>query len=266
MIYEWLEPWFTTCPRYLREMGYLREMLGIRRRWRKYHAHWKPHCERSKQLVLQAVEQCSQFRKAVVVGSGWLHDVPLAALTERFAEVILVDVFHPFSVRRQVRRYKNVRLIAADITGVLHLLQEQAIPTAPAPTMFLDEPELDYLVSLNVLSQLPCMPEGVLLRRGASRGAVQELCRDLIVAHLAWLGKLPGVVSLIADVEVHNLDRAGKERSRVSTIYSVPFAYPGERWTWTLVPRQANYPYGPEQLQVVGVANLATAKSQDDRR
>src|SRR4051812_8223801 len=95
MLDEWVERLLTTCPRHLREMGLLREMLGIRRRWQKYGKDWQPHCQRSRAVVLEAIRRCSRHRRAVVLGSGWLHDVPLPELSLAFEEVTLVDLFHP---------------------------------------------------------------------------------------------------------------------------------------------------------------------------
>ena len=57
MLSVWLERWFTTCPPFLEEMGLLREMLGIRRRWEQHREAWEPHCRRSRQ-ILDAAARC----------------------------------------------------------------------------------------------------------------------------------------------------------------------------------------------------------------
>src|SRR4051794_37473931 len=119
MIPEWLERLFTPCPIHLREMGLVRELFGIRRRFRRYREAWAPHCERSKALVRAAAGQCARRDRCVVIGSSWLHDVPLAELAPSFAEVVLIDLVHPPTARWQARRFPNVRLIARDITETL---------------------------------------------------------------------------------------------------------------------------------------------------
>ena len=73
---------FTAGPsRSVREMGYLAEVSGIRGRYRRCKAFWEPHLEQSRVTILRGMEGCKQRRKAIILGAGLLHDVPLAELT-----------------------------------------------------------------------------------------------------------------------------------------------------------------------------------------
>src|SRR5205823_2719658 len=119
MFAELLERLLTPCPRPIREIGYLRELINIRKRSRQCAAAWQPHFENVRNTIRAAIARCPQRRKAVILGSGWLNDVPLAELADAFREVALVDVLHPFAVRRAVRRRPNVRLLTADVTGTV---------------------------------------------------------------------------------------------------------------------------------------------------
>ena len=259
---ELVERVWSECPLHLRDMGYLNEMLGIRDRWRSFKTAWEPHCQRSRQLVLAAAERCGRRRRAVVIGSGWLHDVPLAELAERFEEVLLVDLFHPQGVRWQASRYKNVRLQAADITGTLEAVWRAAeVPGSPlpqsAPGLLVDADPADLTVSLNILSQLPCKPERYLRQRGHhSASAIAAYCHNLIVAHLDYLRQLPGVVCLIADCEILTFDSTGKLLRSEPTLYGIDFPYQGEEWIWPLVPRQTHYPHHTQHLRVIGVIDI----------
>jgi hypothetical protein len=241
----------TTCPDHLRDMGCLREMLGIRRRRRRYRDAWRPHCANSRRLVLAAAQRCTRRRRAVVFGSGWLHDVPLDELAAAFDEITLVDLFHPLAVRWRARRYRNVRLVADDVTGTLEQVWRAGferrgsspLSVPPGSTRRLDA---DLTVSLNLLSQLPCMPERYLLRcRSHTSDEVLAWGREVIRAHLAYLGALPGVVALVTDVAV----RTAIPPREVGTLYGVELPYKGETWDWDLVP-------GAESLRVVGVADI----------
>src|SRR5262249_49193405 len=116
MLLEWLQRLLTPCPRHLRQMGYLRELLGIHRRYHRWRDAWEPHCRGSSDLIRRAMARCSRKKKAVLFGSGWLYDIPLADVAGAFEKVILVDLLHPFATRRAVRRYSNVTLLSADIT------------------------------------------------------------------------------------------------------------------------------------------------------
>jgi hypothetical protein len=254
---EWLERLLTTCPAHLREMGCLREMLGIRRRQRRYREAWRPHCENSRRLVLDAAGRCGQRRRAVVFGSGWLNDVPLDELAAAFEEVVLVDLFHPLAVRWRSRRYPNVRLVADDVTGALEQvwragLERRGLSPLPAPPGQARRlcGEADLTVSLNLLSQLPCMPDRYLLRRRShTSGEILSWGREVIRDHLAHLESLPGVVALVTDVAV----RFTNPPREVATLYGVELPYRGETWDWDLVP-------GAETLRVVGVADVKAAQ------
>lgn len=268
MLAEWLERVFTTCPLPLREMGCLREMLGIRRRRRLHRAAWQPHCDRSRRFILEAMGRCRQRRKAVIFGSGWLHDVPVEELSAEFAEVVLVDLFHPWSVRRGVRRWRNVQLIAGDVTGTLEEVWLAGYETLGAlpqsrPSLFTPEENLDLTVSLNLLSQLPCMPEQFLRRSGRYSGeAIRRYCRGLIEAHLGFLAGLPGEVALVSDVEAMTLDATGEVVRRSPTLYGVGLPWSGETWEWTLVPPRAAWPHHAEVLRVVAINDRCRLSSR----
>jgi hypothetical protein len=267
MLLDWLELLLTPCPRWLREMGYPRELVGIRRRYRRWRWAWEPHCERSRQMIRAAMARCRQGRKAVLLGSGFLHDVPLAELSDSFREVVLVDVVHPLSARWRVRRRRNVHLLAADVSGTAEAVWQAVehrsdLPRA-TPNLFVHDKEVDLVVSLNLLSQLPCMPEQYLLKARTHEAAdVSGYCRAVVEAHLDYLRRLPGVVTLITDVEARTISLSGTEVSRRGTLYGAAFPFAGERWIWPLVPRKRTFPYHAEHLLVAGVADIKEAMNR----
>jgi len=266
MLAEWLERVWNTCPAYLRDMGCVREMLGVRRRWRRFRRDWEPHCQRARELILSAMNRCPRHRHSMILGSGWLHDVPLQELTQCFQKVTLVDLYHPRQVRSLTRRLANVRLVAADVTGVLELAWRLGFePTKDLPVsrpdLFRDDPDLDLTVSLNLLSQLPCLPERHLLAGGAfTPEEVRTFCRQLVEAHLDYLHSLPGVVALLTDTEVRTQDNSGRELSRKSTLFGLDLQLEGERWDWVLAPRLESWPHHREVLSVTGIVDLKTAR------
>ena len=258
---DWLESLLTSCPRYLRKMGYLRELFGIRRCLDLWGAIWEPHFEKTRAVIRTAMSHCSTHRKAVILGSGWLNDVPLADLAAAFRAVILVDAVHPFSIRRRVRRWPNVSLLAVDITGVAEAVYLCARKPGPlprhAPDLFCADPEVDFVASVNLLSQLPYWPQQYLHRAGVhAAAAIDDCARDIVRAHLDYLRRLPGVVALIADIEEMTITAAGKEAKRISTVYGVELPKSGETWTWPLVPRLKAYPHHGLHRLVVGITDL----------
>ena len=110
----------TPCPRAIKAMGFPAELSGIQGRYNRCREQWKEHLERSRSVVLRGAERAEQRRKAVILGAGLLHDVPLAELAAMFREVILVDVMHPLASRWSTGHLRNVNRIVADITGTLN--------------------------------------------------------------------------------------------------------------------------------------------------
>jgi hypothetical protein len=262
---QWLEAWLTPCPRAYRELGYLRELFGIRRRWRRWRTVWEPHCRRSRELLLRAARRCPAKRKAVLFGSGFLYDVPLVELAGLFGEVVLVDVIHPRSTRRAAGRLANVTLLQADVTGTAEAVWRvgrrpgEPLPRAK-PDLFVGDAEVDLVASVNLLSQLACMPEAYLLRHGHAPAEVTAYARDVVAAHLDYLRRLPGVVAVLADVESLVVEPSARVRSRESTLRGEPFPWRGEEWVWPLVPVRPAYRVEGFHLRVVGIEDIKEAE------
>jgi hypothetical protein len=264
---NWLDQLLTRSPHHLHDLGYLRELMNIRTCYRWWQAAWEPHLEHSRALVRSAMNRCPRRRKAVILGSGLLYDVPIAELSAAFEKVILVDLLHPFSTRLWLRKFKNVSTLNADISGVVEGVHEvaasakQLLPRA-TPDLFLGDEEVDFVASVNLLSQLPCLPANYLRRVGVhTREAIESFGRDVVRAHIDYLRRLPGVVALIADVEATTLNRQGAILNRTSTVYGVELPWKGEEWTWRLIPFGRRPPHHSEWLTVLGVEDIKAAEN-----
>ena len=261
MIYELFEYLLTPCPRPEKAMGFLREAIGIRSRYRRCRDYWREHIHKTRSVILKGIERCAQQRKAVILGAGLFHDIPLKELAARFREVILVDVVHLAASRWRTRRYRNVRRLTADVTNTIHGAYHVAwdadkpLPRSE-PTLFLDDPEVDFTASVNLLSQLPCMPMSYLSRQHAHTPTViEDFARDLIRAHLAYLNRLPGAVTLITDVERLKYDMMRRVVEKRDLLFGEKLGRTGEEWEWKLAPApevDRNYNYF---RRVVGIAD-----------
>jgi hypothetical protein len=254
----WLQGWLTPCPRAARKLGYLREVLNIRRAHRWWANAWEPHFQRTRETIRHGISRCSRRRVAVIIGSGWLHDIPLDELAAGFEEVRLVDVVHPLPIRWQVRRLRNVHLVTHDITGTTEGVFAVAddgnrpLPTS-GPTLYHDDPTIDLVASVNILSQLPYLHVDYLLGRPHSRAEVFAYARQVIRAHLDYLVATPGTKVCIADVASMTVSRTGKVVEETSTLYGEPFPWAGETWLWRLVPAMARPPHDALMRRVHGV-------------
>ena len=265
MAFTILERLLTRCPRSVRAMGYLKEAIAIRARYRRVKNHWRSHIDRCRSVILGAMEECPSHRKAVVLGGGLLHDVPLAELAARFREVILVDIVHPIFSRWTTRKWKNVRRVTADITNTVEDLYwvsdepEKPLPKS-IPTLFLDDEEVDFTVSINILSQLPCMPLDYLAYQRAHPSRERDdYARDVIQAHLDYLERLPGRVVLITDVERLKIDMLRRVVERKDLLFGLKLPMAGEEWEWQLAPcpeadRKHHY-----YRRVVGIGTFGTS-------
>jgi len=232
----------TPYPRAVKAMGFPAEVAGIRARYKRRQADWQEHLEKSRSVILRGAERADQRRKAIILGGGLLHDVPLAELAAMFREVLLVDLIHPFASRWQTRRLRNVRHVTTDVTGTIAAAYRVAwdvdkpLPKSE-PKLFLDDPEVDFTASVNLASQLPCMPMAYLSRQGAhAKESINEYARNLIRAHLAYLDRMLGRVALVTDIERLKLTLTGQIVERRDLFLGVPWPDRGQEWEWKLAP------------------------------
>uniref|UniRef100_UPI000ACC73C1 hypothetical protein n=1 Tax=Methylogaea oryzae TaxID=1295382 RepID=UPI000ACC73C1 len=148
----------------------------------------------------------------------------------------------------QARRYGNVRLIEHDLTecaDAVLALPKQAGETDLAelgqrsPQRFLDDAGIDFVASVNLLSQLPLAPSQWLLqhRPRLSDAAVNTFALALMQRHLDYLAAFPCSACLVADAEQVTHDRAGAtlERTDLATHFRLDrLAYLS--WWWEIAP------------------------------
>lgn len=221
---EWL---LTPTSLTARRMGLLSESIAIAARHRRCRTAWAPHLQASRMALLAACEQLSRRRVAVVLGSGHLLDVPLRELADRFEEVRLVDVVHPWSSRLLARSYRNVRLVELDVTASL---PEMALPL-PIPDFFLAEQEIDWVASVNLMSQLALLP----LCRQARHGDAL-VGSTLVSNHLTWLKQFTTPVCLITDLVQYRLNSDGQLIEQTDFRPLLSGWQVCQDWRWDLAP------------------------------
>jgi len=254
MILETLQYLTTPCPRHLRSMGYLKELIATEARARRCRAAWQPHLEKTRAMISAAAKAASGNEKAVVFGGGMLADIPLDVLAGKFATVVLVDVCFLKQTRRNVWRHPHIEMQTCDITGVAAPLSDGVWPVPVRPT----EPtlgEADLVVSANVLSQLPLIPLQYARQRKLYPDdvALPVFARQIIQAHLDYLKTCPGTVCLITEVERQFLD-GGVVLGSEDPLCSVELDKKGaEEWFWDIAPRPEASPDYDIRNRVRGV-------------
>jgi hypothetical protein len=248
MILEWLEYLATPMSPAVRDLRYAHELIAIGARHRRCRAAWAGHLARSRRAIITSIGRTRQRRTAIVIGSGRLLDVPLAELAYAFERVILVDVLHPLPMKWIARRHPNVELLTTDITGTIETLHASRAAILPPPQPFarLFAPDVDLVVSLNVVSQIGVLPvEWIEAQRGPQAAdAAAAYAATLTRAHLDDLMRCTASVCMIADIEWQHVDRQGTEIERHSSVYDVAVPHIDEEWIWTMAPipeRDPNY-------------------------
>lgn len=227
--------WLTTpASGTARRMGHLAESVAIAARHRRCRTAWAPHLAASRQALLASAQAAPGRGVALVLGSGHLFDVPLAELARLFDQVWLVDIVQPWSARLAARRHANVRLIEADVTACL----DRPRPAPPVPALFLDRPEVAWVASVNLLSQLARLPRRWLRARQPewTEAEAADFGETLMAKHLAWLGRFHAPACLLADLQHTVLDAAG---AVVETRDFRPLLAGWEvdaQWRWDLAP------------------------------
>ena len=249
MIAEAVAWLLTPCPAHIRRLGLLAESIGISARHRRCRAAWAPHLAATRAAVMDAIGRTPRRRTALVLGSGALLDLPLAALAGSFRSVVLVDVVHPWRARLGSLGLANVTRITDVVTGVLEAVGKGEL-ASPRPYRRIDDPEVDLIVSLNLLSQLPVIPVRRLDGRVAA-AALAAMAQDMVRSHLADLDRSRASTLLVADVERLVVDRDGREIERSSLIADLPEPARDREWWWDIAPAPEADPEASERRRVV---------------
>lgn len=227
------EPWADA-------LGYREGAVRLWSRHGRCKRAWAPHLENTQRVVAEAAQAAPGRRTALVFGSGLLADLPLDVLAAKFARVVLVDVVHLPTVRWRTRRLANVEHVVADLSGTARGLVAGPPGTPPAPgsDFGLDDASVDFVVSLNLVSQLPIAPVDWLEHRwGWTEAAAQAYGARIVEAHFTHLRRFSAPVCLVGDRQRIYLDRDGRtiETDDALCGYVPPPA--DLEWEWDLAPR-----------------------------
>ncbi len=251
----------TPCATYARRMGYLRESIAIEARYNRCRASWDPHLEASKAVIREAISRCESHRKAVVLGSGLLLDVPLQDLSDRFKSVLLVDVVHLRNAKRKAAAHYNVSLMEADIAGVAEALHHDAHTLfTPNTKLLVDDPEVDLVISANLASQLPTVPLAFVEKRiHIDTDTAWDFGRDIVAGHLNHLRAFDAVQCLITDRRRTVVDGNGDVVEDMDALFGIELPVTDAMWDWEIAPLGEIASNRSIRNEVHGFADLRTA-------
>lgn len=211
--------------------AYADALAGLWARGRRCAGAWQAHQQASKQFIIEQIPRVAKRKRVVVLGAGILADVPLAALHAAFDHVVLVDVAVLWPTRWQLRAYRRAEYCLHDVTTL-----SQQMPPAWVAGFSLPYPA-DWVISLNLLSQLPLLPLGYAQRSGYYGESVQEnqFVTSVCQAHMVGLQRLPCAVSCLADLYQRTWQgEVLVAESDFSTVLPVSACL--RRWRWPVAP------------------------------
>jgi len=246
----------STDRKILRRMGLLKDQEGIMKRYLRENEGWKQHLENSRNFLLDSFPaDHSDSRNSgmlLLLGSGWLLDVPLEELQKRFHTLCLADLHHPPQIRKKAEKMKGIKLVEADLSGGA-ISQTYAFIRGGSLTedqflegLRLSNPLEEFaptaLASVNLLSQL----DGLLLEYmgrslSLSSGFREAFRKRIQDFHVDWITTTPGC--LITDTRECFSGRSGKQEFRELLGTTLPDGQRSATWTWDF-DRSGNYHSG----------------------
>lgn len=209
-----------------RKSGHLAEFVAIAARRRRRKTAWVEHERRSRAFLEHVAKTAAADGVALILGAGHVDDIPLDALADRFEKVILVDLAFSLATCHAARRLGNVVCWRRDVTETLDVL-----PDVREPEAFLEDPNIRFVTSVNLLSQL-----GVIPTRKMGEAEADALSRRLIEAHLRWLSQFQCPVALIADAAVEVMDKSGAMTATLDPMKGATLPQATETWLWDIAP------------------------------
>ena len=236
-------------------MGYVSDQQGIINRYLREGNGWSLHLENTKRFIVEACEGRG-VGSVVVLGSGWLLDVPYTELSAHFDKVFLVDIYHPRQIRKKVKKFSNITLVDFDITGGAVLQAYQAVKSYKRMKQkvhigeFLLNPDRfglpadivpDLVFSVNILNQLDILLTDYLRKfQIYTEDELLELKKIIQTKHV---GSLPeGKSCLITDFEENIYDESDALIGTNPLIFAeFPKAQRVRNWKWDFDSQKTYY-------------------------
>ncbi len=224
----------------LRKMGYIRDQQGIINRYLREKENWEFHLQKTREFILQSAGNKDK-NMAVVLGSGWLLDIPLDELARDFNNVVLYDILHPSQIKKRIEKYPNVKCKKADLTGGLTDSLYEIVNDKNRDRLLVESfsgysfdfpGRPDFVISCNILSQMGSLLIDFLKKKKIF--TEKELNRLEQIIQLNHLEMLPeGKSCLITDYE-EELYTAEDEFAGTKPLLKVklPMDEADKYWQW----------------------------------
>lgn len=237
-IYQYLS---TPARPYVRKLGLLKESVAMEARYQRCQIEWQSHYSQCQQAILQTVNKTAVKNTIVILGAGSLRDIPLENLAKSFKRVILIDLLFLKQARNQVAKYPNIQLVEMDVTNGLEALLNVGSIDEMLVHLYENSTKLEFdadcIISLNLVTQIPLVPVARMVKKfNADPAKLEKFAKLLIQQHLDLLNAQKGVKCLIADREISECDKQGKEIDCFNPAWDVIMPKVDTKWNWVAVP------------------------------
>jgi hypothetical protein len=234
----------------LSKIGYYNDQKGIMNRYLREVNNWNIHLEKSKKAILEGISGKSR-NKVIILGSGWLLDVPIRELAESFQEVWLADVYHPPQVIKKVSSFSNIKFMQMELTGMAEQIYTAAkvfrktkfkTPVQEfKSTIPIDLSQYDYVISCNIFSQLDIILTDFLKQYQVyTAEEIEDITRLIQLTHLDALPR--NKTTLICDQEEWVMDAQELEtRKRLLILVPLPGLETMSTWIWKFDSQMTYY-------------------------
>ncbi len=257
---------FSKEKKILKEMGFLSDQLGIMNRYIREEGAWENHLENTKNYILKKAKQIRNKQQIVVLGTGWLLDIPYHELSLMFSNCYFVDIWHPQQIKHKIQKYPNIQLVSYDITGGIiknaykaqEKYKKQGIKTSvdkllctPQNWGLPDSLHPDLVVSVNLLNQLDILIVDNLKKSAIySEEELQKLTTKIQQIHVEALKKHRTI--LISDIKEIHFDDDNNITGKKTLVF-VDLQKIEKKWIWDFDLTKNYYPDRNTRFEVIAV-------------
>ena len=244
----------------LRVIGYKADQEGIMSRYLREKNNWQEHLQKSSDYITRFCAQIPADSTLAILGSGWLLDLPLDFLLNKFKLIYMVDICHPLQVRHRLRDATNVVFIEKDLTGYAADVAKIVKKSKQVDILdsllnlnyvnVLSGMQYDAILSANLLTQLDSiLCDFMTSKKYFSNGQLINFQKKLQLDHLNLLSTKPSC--LISDVkEIFTYRNNSIAFATDSLKVEWPVGTHSENWNWIF---DSNYSYHPRYKTILSV-------------
>lgn len=240
MLIEFIKSKLTSADKMVRTIGFVNSSIALEARAKRCAKAWKPHLDHCHRVILKYLPQ--DAKRILIIGSGPLLEIPIQELLKRDLKIALMDVVHPLKTRKLAAKHPDkIELIENDATGIVEVIKAKDYDTVRDLKFRphkLDLGKFDYVVSANLISQLPLDPYDAVKRfKWADDAFFSRMAHEMGERHIEWIQAFGAPKTLvIADVGRTYYDKAGQEIDKSVSAYRLNQGKLVEEWDWEISP------------------------------